>query len=472
MELATGLLFRRCRFGENWSETFRSNRGGSARYRGEHPSKSGHQEMSTTVTATTASLLDSLKVWVRRYVVVSEDQLNVLAAWVLHTWAMEAAECTPYLHITAPEKGCGKSRVLETLEAVVWEPCKSGGMTAAALLRTVHEEKPTLLLDELDAAFGGEKEYKEALRGILNEGFRRGGNFRKCDGKNHDLKVFEVFCPKALAGIGKIPETIASRSIVIEMRRRKSTEQVERLRVKDIRDAAAPLRESLAEWSRSGAVEFLVTARPALPDAMGDRQQDISEPLLAIAELARGDWPERLANSLLRLFGSSVAEDNSVGVQLLTAIRDVFAERSGNAREKIFSSDLAAALFAREGEPWAEWSYGKGMNADRLAKALGRYEIHPKSVRLGSVTMKGYERDSFSDLWARYCSEITANPPQGVTAVTTPIKVGDSLHSRPSHTSPVTRSTVNDSPRQSYVVTTVTGVTAPADVERVYEGEV
>lgn len=88
-------------------------------------------------------------------------------------------------------------------------------MTAAALLRTVDHEKPTLLLDQLDAAFGGEKEYKEALGGILNEGFRRGGNFRKCEGKNHELRVFEVFCPKALAGIGRIPETIASRSIVI-----------------------------------------------------------------------------------------------------------------------------------------------------------------------------------------------------------------------------------------------------------------
>lgn len=57
MELATGLLFRRCRFGENWSETFRSNRGGSARYRGEHPSKSGRQEMRTTAADITTKYL-------------------------------------------------------------------------------------------------------------------------------------------------------------------------------------------------------------------------------------------------------------------------------------------------------------------------------------------------------------------------------------------------------------------------------
>lgn len=428
--------------------------------------------MSTAVAPTTATLLEALRVWVRRYVVVSDDQLNVLAAWVLHTWAMEAAECTPYLHITAPEKGCGKSRLLETLEAVVWEPCKSGGMTAAALLRTVDQEKPTLLLDELDAAFGGEKEYKEALRGILNEGFRRGGNFRKCDGKNHALRVFQVFCPKALAGIGRVPETIASRSIVIEMRRRKSTELVERLRLKAIRRAAEQLRESLSAWANSGVVPLLMPAKPKLPDAMGDRQQDISEPLLAIAELAGGDWQERLANSLLRLFGSSVSEDDSIGVQLLSAIRCVFAERTGKGSEKIASQDLAAALCGREGEPWAEWSGGKGMNADRLAKALGRYKIHPKTVRLeGGGMLKGYERGSFSDLWARYCPEVTDNPQPGVTSVTTTMDVGDSLDSEPSQLRPVSAVTMSKSPRQSYVVTAVTGVTAPGDAERVYEGE-
>jgi hypothetical protein len=350
----------------------------------------------------------------------------------------------------------------------------SDGMTAAALVRTVAQEKPTLLLDELDAALKGEKEYREALRGILNGGFRRGGNFRKCDGKNHDLKVFDVFCPKALAGIGRIPETIASRSIVIEMRRRKSTETVERLRLKAVRYAAEPLRKLLAAWASSGVVPLLVNAKPRLPDEMGDRQQDISEALLAIAELAGGNWPERLTNSLLRLFGSSVAEDDSVGVRLLTAIQSVFAERTGNGGDRISSSELAGALCAREGEPWAEWAGGKGMNADRMAKALRNYGIHPKTVRLeGGATLKGYERDSFCDLWARYCPPFVAIPLQGVTAVTLPIVIGDSFDSQPSQAIPVSPSPRMENPRQSYVVTAVTPVTAPQDVraERIFEGE-
>ena len=97
----------------------------------------------------TAALLEACRKWVHRFMVLSHEQGNVIAAWILHTWAIEAADSTPYLDITAPEKGCGKSRLLEVLEIVVRKPVKTGGMSAAALMRTVEAESPTLLLDEV-----------------------------------------------------------------------------------------------------------------------------------------------------------------------------------------------------------------------------------------------------------------------------------------------------------------------------------
>jgi hypothetical protein len=98
-----------------------------------------------------AALLYDCREWVHGYVIVSADQGNVLAAWVLHTWAIDAAEYTPYLHITAAEKESGKSRLLETLEPIVNRPCMSAGTTAAALLRITNRDTPTLLLDEVDS---------------------------------------------------------------------------------------------------------------------------------------------------------------------------------------------------------------------------------------------------------------------------------------------------------------------------------
>jgi len=213
----------------------------------------------------TAELLECCRKWVHRYVVLSREQGLVIAAWVLHTWTIDAAECTPYLHITAPEKGCGKSRLLETLEPIVCNACRTGGMSPAALVRTMDQERPTLLLDEIDAAMGGEKEYSEVLRGILNEGFRRGGNFRKVEGKKHELRVFHVFGAKAIAGIGKIPETVQSRSLVIEMRRKTHLEEVAAFRMREVKESAVLLATSLKAWASNDRLQYLREARPQIP---------------------------------------------------------------------------------------------------------------------------------------------------------------------------------------------------------------
>jgi len=408
----------------------------------------------------TAALLDSCRGFVRRYVVLTADQLNVVAAWILHTWAMDVAECTPYLHITAPEKGCGKSRLLETLAILVFRPIRTGGMTAAALMRTVHKEQPTLLLDELDSVFQGDKEVAQALRGILNEGFWRGGNIRKCVGQSHDVQVFNVFGAKALAGIGKVWDTVASRSIIIEMRRKTKAEKVESFRFREVRESAVTLVASLESWSKSQVVDVLKSARPSFPDGFADRQQDISEPLLAIADLAAGEWPTRVRQSLCVLFGAAESEDTSLGVTLLRDIRSVFGIRSGKDSDRIYSAELAAALREIEGSPWSEWEKGKGFTANTLARLLKIRHIHPQTIRTTGGTAKGYKREDFADEWERYLSPL---PDEIVTPVTTPVDLSDyssfksdtpfNAIERPSH----------EKPRQSAVVTAVTPTTAQTE---------
>jgi hypothetical protein len=411
-------------------------------------------------SASTAALLDSSCAWVRAYVVLTSDQVNVLAAWILHTWSIEAAEFTPYLHITAPEKGCGKTRLLEALEPVVYKPCKTGGMSAAALLRTVDAEHPTILLDEVDAAFGGDKEFSEALRGLLNEGFRRGGNCRKCIGKGHELKTFQVFGAKALAGIGKIPDTVSSRSIVIEMRRRTASESVERFRLREVREAAKPLVGSLAAWAKSGVISRLKQARPTLPDELTDRQQDISEPLLAIADFAGGEWPSKLRRSLLALFGSEESEDSSLGVALLRDIRAVFESSSGRRADRIYSVDLACALCDIEGSPWLEWDRGRGLTPNALAKRLRNFHVSPQTIRIGGCTGKGYMRDAFVEHWERY---LPLMPSGAVTTVTNRATIEDSECAQASQGDDVTPHLSHGNPHQS---SSVTGVT---DLEPIWE---
>jgi hypothetical protein len=169
-----------------------------------------------------ALALDDVAAFVRRYVVVGDTQAVAIALWAFHTHAFAAAATTPYLSITSAEMESGKTRLLETLELVVARPWFTGRATPAVLARKIDKEAPTLLLDESDAAFQGDREYAEVLRGVLNSGHRRSGRTSICIGQGAAMSYVDLstFCPKAIAGIGKLPDTVASRSIAIRLKRK------------------------------------------------------------------------------------------------------------------------------------------------------------------------------------------------------------------------------------------------------------
>jgi len=364
------------------------------------------RERLMRIQVDSAALLSRITELVRRYVVIPLTEAVVIALWVLHTYVIEAAQYTPYLHITSPERRCGKTRLLEVLAVLVFRPWRTDYTTPAALLRSVERDAPTLLLDEKDAAFKGSEEYRETMRGLLNSGFQRGGSYRVCEKGARDitLRDFVTFCAKALAGIGKLPDTVADRSFPILMRRRKRTEEVARFRRLKAKVEAAVLREDCEAWAIQH-VERLREAQPDLPEALNDRQQDVAEPLLAIADAVGGEWPDRVRRALVELCTGKAAQDDSLGTQLLADIRRVFKARK---TDRIPSEKLAAALGAMKDRPWAEWSTGKPITQNQLARQLSRFQIGPRTIRLSDdktvkgKAVKGYHRDWFTDAWERY----------------------------------------------------------------------
>jgi hypothetical protein len=180
-----------------------------------------------------ALILDEVSAFIRRYVHLSDQQARIVAVWVCHTHGISAATATPYLCINSATKQAGKTRLLEVFELLVNKPWLTGRVTAACLIRKVDQIRPTLLLDESDAAFNGEKEYAEALRGILNTGFQSGGVASCCIGQGASItfKDFKTFSAKAIAGIGSsLPDTVFDRSIPIRLQRKKPGEVVARFR--------------------------------------------------------------------------------------------------------------------------------------------------------------------------------------------------------------------------------------------------
>jgi hypothetical protein len=348
-----------------------------------------------------AQLLDELAVFIRRYVASGTDAIIAAVLWIAHTWAFDAADCSPRFVVLSAEPQSGKTRFLEVLKLLVRAALFAVNISDAALFRVIEAKQPTILHDEIDAVFGPKARDREDLRAMLDAGYERGAAVQRCvgDGSRQHVESFPVFTPVAMAGLGKLPETIEQRSIVARMKRRAPGETVDKLRRRQVGPEADALRARLEAWA-SRHLESLTAAEPEIPEELDDRAGDVWEPLFAIADAAGGDWPTRARDAARALYGARRTEEATIGVRLLADIRDVFNTDAGLA-----SGDLADRLGTLEGSPWAEWS---GQHRDRpisahgLAKLLARYDIKPRQHRVATDTFRGYLRTDFEDAFARY----------------------------------------------------------------------
>lgn len=346
-----------------------------------------------------AALFDEIESTIKRFLVLGEDEIVAITLWLPHTYLPEVAGVSPLLLINSPEKGCAKTLTLDIVNLLARNPLPSSNITHAALFRSIEAFNPTLLIDEGDTFLKGNDE----LHGVINAGYKSGGYVVRCEpkGDSFEVKQFTVYGPKAIAGIAlerHLPESTLSRGLMINLRKKLSHEKVERLRHAD-----SGLFEGLATRLKRFAVahkEVLAKARPNLPEELSDRAQDNWEALLAIAECAGPEWLARATKAALKLSGSA-AEAASAGNELLSDIHDAFATKK-TARFR--TVELLKALTDDEELGWATYNRGRPLTARQLAKLLTVYGIHPKTVRFGKETPKGYELSQFEDVFVRYLS--------------------------------------------------------------------
>ena len=242
---------------------------------------------------TGAELLGQLHDALTRYVILpSPEATDATVLWIAATHAQPAWEHATRLVITAPEKRCGKSRLLDVIEATCHKPLITVNVSPAALVRSIGEtDPPTLLLDEADTVFGRKAaDNHEDLRGIINAGHQRNRPYIRWDAIARQREDCPTFAMAALAGIGDLPDTIMDRAVIIRMRRRAPGEHVDPYRTRRDRPPLAALRGRLASWARAHRDE-LGRLEPDLP--VEDRAADNWEPLVALADFAGGDWPAR-----------------------------------------------------------------------------------------------------------------------------------------------------------------------------------
>jgi len=261
-----------------------------------------------------AEILDAVHAFLGRFVIYpSKEAHDAHVLWIAHTHVMEAWESTPRIAFLSPEPASGKTRALEVAELLVPNPVEAINVSPAYLFRKVGGEDglPTVLFDEIDTIFGPKAKENEEICGLLNAGHRRGAVAGRCVPRGQTMATEEIsaYCAVALAGLGWLPDTISSRSIVVRMRRRAPHESVIPFRRRVYADEGHKLRDRLAAWA-AGAVEDMTMARPEMPAGIEDRNADVWEALLAIADAAGVGWPERARVAAVALVAAAAERES------------------------------------------------------------------------------------------------------------------------------------------------------------------
>lgn len=349
-------------------------------------------------------LLIDVERFVRRFCAFpSEDALVAVVLWAAHAHMVQHFHTTPRLLLSSPEAGSGKTRVLEVLSLLVPDGMFAVSPSPAPIFRMLAQHQVTLLIDEVDAIWSkrGKDDNHEDLRALINAGYKRGAQIPRCVGPKHDVVMFPVYAAVALAGLGDLPETIMTRSVIIRMRRRAPGETVEPFRSRQFDAQGYALRDRLADWS---AVVGQATgdAWPAMPDGVVDRPQEVWEPLIAVADAAGGEWPQRARQACVAL--CKVAEDRraTLGIRLLADLRTIFGDREAMATQGIIEALIAGENCGLDVDaPWAEFN-GKPINVRQLANMLRPYGVSSTKVKIDGRPLQGYRREDLWDAWRRY----------------------------------------------------------------------
>jgi len=342
-----------------------------------------------------ATLLDATATAIRNHVVMSDAARDACALWVLHTYLTDRFLVSPRLGVRSPTKGCGKTLLLDVLGRLVLRPLPAANVTSAAIFRVIEAHRPTLLVDEADTFLYENDE----LRGILNSGHRKGGSVLRTVGDDHEPRSFATYPPCVIALIGVLPDTLHDRAVTVDLKRRLRSENVEPFRP-DRADHLDELARKAARWANDTA-ERIGGMDPAMPAGIVNRAADNWRPLLAIADAAGGEWPQRAREAAVDARAATEDDDGSRLEPLLSDIRDLFGTKA-----EMPSADLVGGLVAIEGRPWAEMGKrGKPMTQNMLARMLKPLKIAPDEIGPEDARVRGYKRARFKEAFGRYLPE-------------------------------------------------------------------
>jgi putative DNA primase/helicase len=379
--------------------------------------------------AVIGELLTEIEAVIKRHVVLSDAAATALAVWVLHTYVYELRDTVGYVAIESPEKRCGKTTLLSVLAAMANKPLIASNVTVGALFRAIDTCRPTLFINEADTFLAG----SGTMRGIINSGntWRTAYVLRlsksnspksrarlprhsdatareQAEPENGDnsssplphghgsadtgLKRYSCWCPKVIAMIGKVPDTIADRSIVVPMVRKLVTE------------IRAPLAELDPAIIKAKCARFALDERPKIAghekirgDGLNDRAADTFDPLYVIARFAGEQWEQKLHMAALAICPGAQAK--SIAAELLLDMHTLFFLMK---EKKMFTRRVIALLQDEQFTMGSKVLKDSAIDEYKIAQLLRPYGIKPTTFRIGKEVNKGYVSEDFSEALARY----------------------------------------------------------------------
>jgi uncharacterized protein DUF3631 len=349
--------------------------------------------------------VDLVEQYFRRYVVYpSEHALTAHALWIPHTYMMALWDITPRMGFFSPEPGSGKSRALEVSRRLAHNPMPTASITGASFIRMVHEGNHTIFIDELEGIYANAqaRDANSVLTSVLNAGFESDAIAHRCEAKTNKPETFNIYAPVMLAGLNraKLPDSLKSRMIAIHMKRRLPGDEIADFRKRYAEAEAKPIREALQEWCEQAQTNIDLDAL-TIPGDIRDRDADIWEPLFAVAYVAGGKWPDRVAEAAKWFVNARVDDSaDSSGLRLLRDCESVLDQPHTRTCEPDW---LRAQLFNMTDAPWSTWGKnGGGISTFMLKQWLKDYGIKPYSVKVAGDTVKGYHVKQFKEELARY----------------------------------------------------------------------
>ena len=341
-------------------------------------------------------LIDEIKKQIKQFCALPENYLAPIVLWIIGTYCFNAFRVYPKLCIYSPQKRCGKSTLMEVIDALAFNSLMASNVSPAVIYRVIEKYQPTLLLDEADAWLVG-RNADEAMRGIINSGHTKTtAKILRCDGDKNEPKSFSTWSPMVIGMIGKPQATIVDRSIMVPMRRKLKNESLIKLSV-DYKETCMILRRCILRWSDDN-LEALRNTNIIPPLLNNDRAMDNWTATFNLAHLIGEPLLTEINHSYLAINNEELDEED-IGIVLLKDIKNIFEQESIETMHSFF---IINKLVMMEDRPWREWRRGAAMTANSLANILKPFNIRPKDIRHGGSVRKGYDKKEFLDAFNRY----------------------------------------------------------------------